>query len=147
MRENVSSYSRCFTTCNWPIATYNPTFESLFRWSAREKSTFHGLLASAVVLHLLANCAFTILLLTVAKTNYPGGMAMLRLHILEQNQTDVHVHVDNLAAQTGVSRFLELNPHWRYNSATEVRIFVTWFFHTDLLFSDTTKRKTSYPVE
>ncbi len=63
--------------------------------------------------HLLVNFVFSALLLTVAMTNYPGGDAIMKLHSLERGQTNVNVHIDVLTAQTGVSRFTELNPSWR----------------------------------
>lgn len=79
----------------------------------KEKSTLHGIFAFAVIVHLIINCAFTILLLNVAMTNYPGGVAIFKLHSLEQNRTDVNLHIDVLSAQTGVSRFTELYPYWK----------------------------------
>lgn len=42
--------------------------------------------------------------------NYPGGTAMVKLHSLEGFPTqDLRIHMDNLVAQTGGSRFLQLN--------------------------------------
>lgn len=83
------------------------------RWEIREKSAFHKICAISVVLHLLANFIFSALLLTVAMRNYPGGEAIVRLHSLERNASDVNVHIDVFAAQTGVSRFTEMNSAWK----------------------------------
>ena len=65
--------------------------------------------------HLVFNGIFSMFLLCLAGLNYPGGMAIARLHTLEKNATEpVFVHISNLAAQTGVSRFAQTNPSWMY---------------------------------
>jgi len=52
-------------------------------------------------------------LLCVASFNYPGGLAIVRLHRLERGSIEpIHVHIDVLTAQTGVSRFTQTNASW-----------------------------------
>uniref|UniRef100_A0A094ZV95 Putative Dol-P-Man:Man(7)GlcNAc(2)-PP-Dol alpha-1,6-mannosyltransferase n=1 Tax=Schistosoma haematobium TaxID=6185 RepID=A0A094ZV95_SCHHA len=53
----------------------------------------------------------------IARKNYPGGEALTKLNHMDHliHRTDVHVHICNLAAQTGVTRFLEENNQWIYN--------------------------------
>ncbi|KER25542.1 hypothetical protein T265_07001 [Opisthorchis viverrini] len=73
-------------------------------------------------LHLLVNLLGTTVLVLVSMKNYPGGEALNRLNHLPQlaERRDVHVHICNLAAQTGVTRFLEQNPHWIYNKTEHI---------------------------
>ena len=85
-----------------------------FRWENRKKSKLRGLLALGAVGHLLANCVLTCFLLSVSRANYPGGEALSLLHKIESPETNVTVHIDVLAAQTGISRFGQLNNNWKY---------------------------------
>ncbi|KAJ1724327.1 dolichyl-P-Man:Man(7)GlcNAc(2)-PP-dolichol alpha-1,6-mannosyltransferase [Coemansia erecta] len=45
--------------------------------------------------------------------NYPGGHALAQLHALEPAR-NVSVHIDAYAAMTGVTRFVQTRPGWRY---------------------------------
>ena len=87
-------------------------------------------LAVGAVAHLLVNLALTCFLLAVSRTNYPGGEALDLLHRLESPDSyamgngaanNVTVHIDVLAAQTGVSRFGQLNDHWRYDKTEQLK--------------------------
>ncbi|KAK3102542.1 hypothetical protein FSP39_012075 [Pinctada imbricata] len=84
-------------------------------WNNRNKSMIQKFCAMFAVSHLLANCATTAISEFVSHQNYPGGQAMYKLHQIEPNNTEVHVHIDVLTAQTGVTRFTELNNRWIYD--------------------------------
>ncbi|VBB26726.1 unnamed protein product [Acanthocheilonema viteae] len=75
------------------------------------------LMAIGVILHLIINVIGTSIFLLASSKNYPGGEALNSLQYLRYfNQNNpMTVYIDNYAAQTGVSRFLELYDTWQYN--------------------------------
>ncbi|KAK2183111.1 hypothetical protein NP493_323g04019 [Ridgeia piscesae] len=89
-------------------------------WMLRRKSRFRECLALIAVGHLFVNFAITGGLLYVSKHNYPGGDALNQLHQAERTTPDVSVHIDVFSAQTGVSRFGQLCPSWRYDKTEDL---------------------------
>ncbi|KAA0198818.1 hypothetical protein HAZT_HAZT003661 [Hyalella azteca] len=85
------------------------------------KSTRWSALSAVVVGHLLLNCLLTALLASASAANYPGGVALWRLHELVPAEAHVSVHIDNLAAQSGATRFLQMHPNWHYNKTEDLR--------------------------
>lgn len=78
-------------------------------WTRRSKSSIYALLSLSLVLSVLASFAASTALLALSSLNYPGGTAMQALHGIPVHPNHVHVYADNLACQTGVTRFLEVH--------------------------------------
>lgn len=75
-----------------------------------------------VVALLAASAAATAGFVAAASVNYPGGVALQRLHALAASDATAHphawpprVHVGVLPAMTGVTRFGELGAPWAYS--------------------------------
>ncbi|PSR76658.1 hypothetical protein PHLCEN_2v8255 [Hermanssonia centrifuga] len=72
------------------------------------KSNIIGRLCFLFVAGLLvANCVATYFFTVTSMANYPGGEALSRFNELYASRQNVHVHISNLAAQTGASLFLQ----------------------------------------
>ncbi|KAG9048903.1 dolichyl-P-Man:Man(7)GlcNAc(2)-PP-dolichol alpha-1,6-mannosyltransferase [Tulasnella sp. UAMH 9824] len=76
-------------------------------YKQRSRSFAHRLAALALVGGILANVAVTSLLTIASEANYPGGVALSRLNNRFTDIKEAKVYIDNLAAQSGASLFLQ----------------------------------------
>ncbi|ODN02533.1 putative Dol-P-Man:Man(7)GlcNAc(2)-PP-Dol alpha-1,6-mannosyltransferase [Orchesella cincta] len=84
-------------------------------WKKRAKNILWALMCVGLIFHIVLNGVLSTAMLIVSSKNYPGGNALIKLHQLEHMSSPINVHIDVHSAQTGVSRFLELSPYWKYN--------------------------------
>ncbi|XP_072930022.1 dol-P-Man:Man(7)GlcNAc(2)-PP-Dol alpha-1,6-mannosyltransferase [Epargyreus clarus] len=87
----------------------------------RTKAPIYELLFWGCIVVIIGNIMFSLALGLVAMTNYPGGVAITRFHKLLKNEPYVHVHISNLAAQTGVTRFTQINKQWTYSKTESLQ--------------------------
>lgn len=85
-------------------------------WIRRAKTLLYRLLGLGLITSTLASFATSFVLLYISSLNYPGGQALIRLQELvpPTQQAPVHIYMDNLACQTGVTRFLERDAGTRF---------------------------------
>jgi alpha-1,6-mannosyltransferase len=78
-------------------------------WIRRGKSMIYAFLSLALVGSILVSFAASSAILGISSLNYPGGEALHALHheISHRHKQHFNVYFDNLACQTGVTRFLE----------------------------------------
>uniref|UniRef100_A0A915Q744 Mannosyltransferase n=1 Tax=Setaria digitata TaxID=48799 RepID=A0A915Q744_9BILA len=126
---NVSAAVFCARVLNDRTFDYNKFYCGyvflFFTWINRWKSTFGTLMAAAVVLHLVVNVISTSFFLLASSKNYPGGEALTFLEdLLHSDRNEpISIYIDNYAAQTGVSRFLQRYNAWEYNKTENLEPF------------------------
>ncbi|CAI6284444.1 unnamed protein product [Periconia digitata] len=79
-------------------------------WTRRAKSIIYAFLSLALVASIVFSFTASTALLAISSLNYPGAEGLEYLHTHYHpttNDTRIHVYLDNLACQTGVTRFLE----------------------------------------
>ncbi|XP_074645311.1 dol-P-Man:Man(7)GlcNAc(2)-PP-Dol alpha-1,6-mannosyltransferase-like isoform X2 [Tubulanus polymorphus] len=81
----------------------------------RRKSLIHSLMALGSCSHVIFNSFAVGIFIFVSHYNYPGGEALVRLQKLEPTDLRVNVHIDNFAAQTGITRFTQYNQNWIFD--------------------------------
>merc|ERR1711935_13061 len=93
--------------------------ERLWQWLAKWKTLGYLVITGILCVNLVASLLFVI----VSSLNYPGGVAFAHLHQhLPCDKFNVSVHITNLAAQTGVTRFGEECKEWTYDKSEGVSI-------------------------
>lgn len=85
-------------------------------WNLRKRYFLYQFLSFIIICHLAFNLCITLSSVYVSSYNYPGGVALQKLHSLEHSR-EINIHIGNSAAQTGVTRFLQKNLNWRYNKS------------------------------
>jgi len=63
----------------------------------------------------VAGAALSLVFLRASQLNYPGGVALHRLHKEHEECAPGLVHIGTLAAMTGVTRYGQLGGAWRYS--------------------------------
>jgi alpha-1,6-mannosyltransferase len=78
-------------------------------WTRRSKSVIYAVLSLALMGSVLVSFVASTAILGISSLNYPGGEALHALHKEMEHPKNQHfkVYFDNLACQTGVTRFLE----------------------------------------
>ncbi|KAF2723264.1 glycosyltransferase family 22 protein [Polychaeton citri CBS 116435] len=84
-------------------------------WTRRTKKVLYSVLTLALIASIAASFAASLGLLYISSLNYPGGEALQRLHELRIGHEKASVHMDDLACQTGITRFLQTQPLWTYD--------------------------------
>ena len=102
-----------FIMYTFPIFTLAAAQSATYISNQRAKSPLYRLATLLILLStLLTSLVSHAFLLPLSSLNYPGGHALNLLHNLTTNITTttapVHVHLDNLSTQTGVTRFQQL---------------------------------------
>ncbi|KAG1743496.1 glycosyltransferase family 22 protein [Suillus lakei] len=75
--------------------------------SRKKGGLFGRVMFLAAMSILTLNCAITFVSMRASMANYPGGSALATFNDQYADQHAVHVHISNLAAQTGASLFLQ----------------------------------------
>jgi len=94
-----------------PPLTASAALGVSYMWQHRSRSAPYRILSTLVIPAsiLLAFIISTFILLPVSLANYPGAQALKALHIFAHGtQPVVHVHIGNLASQTGITRFQQM---------------------------------------
>jgi len=77
-------------------------------WTRRNRSWLFAFLSLALVASTAVSFVGSMVLLFISSLNYPGAVALGRLHELAHGERPMlRVHLDNLSCQTGVTRFLQ----------------------------------------
>jgi alpha-1,6-mannosyltransferase len=91
-----------------PALTVVASVGASWIWNRRSRGIINRILTAILLLSTLASFTASAGLLFISRLNYPGGEAVLRLRDIVSGQSGtIHVHADNLACQTGLTRFLE----------------------------------------
>jgi len=96
-----------------------------------------GMIARLVVVGLGAGTLIATGVFTAASlANYPGGVALVSLQTAEPVEPALSVHIGNLAATSGVSRFLEARSAWIYSKEEDLQAGQLWGRAFDRLLTE-----------
>lgn len=95
-----------------PALTASAAQGAAYIWTRRAKSVVYRILALVLAVSTLASfLVSTLIYLPASAANYPGAHALQSVHRhADGSQPRIVLHMGNLACQTGVTRFLQLDP-------------------------------------
>jgi len=108
-------------------------------WTRKAKTVWYRLLSLGLVLSTIGSFALSGGLLYISSLNYPGGEALHKLHQLVP-EDGVRVHMDNLACQTGVTRFQEVRPTWLYDKTEGEQLDPMFWQQFDYVLAESPER-------
>ncbi|CAG8523714.1 2292_t:CDS:2, partial [Cetraspora pellucida] len=71
----------------------------------------------------------------VSSHNYPGGVALQKIHVIQKDYAQARVHLDVYTAMTGASRFGQLRHDWMYYKNESHSLPTDYAVYTHLLTS------------
>ncbi|PKY45966.1 Dol-P-Man:Man(7)GlcNAc(2)-PP-Dol alpha-1,6-mannosyltransferase [Rhizophagus irregularis] len=85
-------------------------------WVERKGSKFVFILINwIIILLLIMSFLASISMTLVSSENYPGGVALQKLHQIQNDFNNAKVHLDAYTAMTGASRFGQIRNDWVYS--------------------------------
>ncbi|RAL01083.1 dolichyl-P-Man:Man(7)GlcNAc(2)-PP-dolichol alpha-1,6-mannosyltransferase [Aspergillus ibericus CBS 121593] len=131
-----------------PPLTAASALGASYIWTHRTKSLLYRLLSLLLLASTLASFLLsTFILLPASSANYPGAHALNALHTYAYANTEtnppssISVYLDNLACQTGVTRFLQ-HPSSSPSNPNNTNSNPIW--HYDKTETETTKSHPSF---
>jgi len=100
-----------------PILNVVSAFGFDFIFERRSQSFFWKTVWFGCLASLALNLFATLVFVSVSALNYPGGIALEKLHHHVPCHVPVSLHISNLAAQTGVTRFGQECDRWIYDKS------------------------------
>ncbi|GBC07104.1 hypothetical protein RclHR1_07250006 [Rhizophagus clarus] len=85
-------------------------------WVERKRSKFIFILINwIIILLLITSFLVSMSMVLVSSKNYPGGVALQKLHNIQNDYKNAKVHLDVYTAMTGASRFGQIRNDWVYS--------------------------------
>ncbi|CAG8483911.1 3327_t:CDS:2, partial [Acaulospora morrowiae] len=104
-------------------------------WVSMRRKGFKFINRFIIVLLLLSFLA-SIAIMFISSINYPGGVALQRIHLIQKEYSSARIHLDVYTAMTGASRFGQLRNDWEYYKNETHSSPADYLHYTHLLTSD-----------
>ncbi|KAI9760088.1 MAG: hypothetical protein M4579_001921 [Chaenotheca gracillima] len=122
-------------------------------WARRSKSIIYGFLSLCLIGSIAACFIASAGFLAISQLNYPGAVALNRLHELaDGSEKVIKVHMDTLSCTSGVTRFLEKpkppslveqdTTLWQYDKTEDQETLLTPAFWADFDYALTEEPQT-----
>ncbi|CAG8475097.1 8079_t:CDS:2 [Diversispora eburnea] len=101
-------------------------------WIQLRSVFIHRIIITLLFASFMASTAMMI----ISSHNYPGGMALQRLHFIQSDYPQARIHLDVYTAMTGASRFGQLYNDWEYSKNENHSKPIEYVGYTHILTSN-----------